>query len=79
MQGDGREKSCRSCRSQLVPCVLVRGGSWNAESALAGAVDRGVPTVILGGLATSTAVSLLALPWLALRFGSFRAAGDHAA
>ncbi len=30
--------------------------------------------VILGGLATSTATNLLALPWLALRFGRFRAA-----
>jgi CzcA family heavy metal efflux pump len=32
--------------------------------------------VILGGLVTSTAANLLALPWLALRFGNFRAPAD---
>jgi CzcA family heavy metal efflux pump len=41
-----------------------------------GELDGPMAIVILGGLATSTAVSLLALPWLALRFGSFRATGD---
>jgi CzcA family heavy metal efflux pump len=36
-----------------------------------GELDGPMAIVILGGLATSTAANLVALPWLALRFGSF--------
>jgi Cu/Ag efflux pump CusA len=38
-----------------------------------GELDGPMAIVILGGLATSTAANLLALPWLALRFGRFEA------
>jgi Cu/Ag efflux pump CusA len=36
-----------------------------------GELDGPMAIVILGGLATSTAANLVALPWLALRFGRF--------
>ena len=40
-------------------------------------IEGSMAVVILGGLATSTALNLLVLPTLALRFGRFEAAEEE--
>jgi len=64
---------------RLVPVLMTAGVTALALLPVAlrwrdagGEIDGPMAIVILGGLVASTAVNLIALPWLALRFGVFR-------
>ena len=61
-----RGASC-SCTLGLLPLALGAGRTG-------GEIEGPMAIVILGGLVTSTALNLLVLPVLALRYGRFEAA-----
>ena len=75
-----RETALRGATERVVPVTmtaLVTGLGLLPVALSAGRaggeIDGPMAIVILGGLATSTALTLLALPALALRFGRFEA------
>ena len=74
----GLETAIRGARERLVPVLMtaiVTGLGLLPLAIGSGAPGREIEgpmaIVILGGLATSTALNLLVLPALALRFGRF--------
>ena len=76
----------RGARDRLLPILMTAlvTGLGLLPVALAadrpgGEIDGPMAIVILGGLVSSTALNLLVLPTLCLRFGRFHGAGDHTA
>src|SRR6185295_8109610 len=56
--------------TSLVTALALLPVAWRSDRA-GGEIDGPMAVVILGGLVTSTALTLLVLPRLALRFGRF--------
>jgi Cu/Ag efflux pump CusA len=80
------ETALEGAADRLVPVLMTAGVTALALLPVAvrwreagGELDGPMAIVILGGLATSTAANLLALPWLALRFGRFAPRDDASA
>ncbi|HEY8121069.1 MAG TPA: efflux RND transporter permease subunit, partial [Myxococcota bacterium] len=78
------ETALRGAADRVVPVLMTAGVTALALLPVAlrwreagGELDGPMAIVILGGLATSTAANLLALPWLALRFGRFAPANGR--
>jgi CzcA family heavy metal efflux pump len=78
----GLEAALRGASERLAPVLMTALATALGLLPLAlGSGDAGrevegpMAIVILGGLVTSTALNLLLLPWLALRFGRFNGAG----
>ena len=80
------ETALEGAADRLVPVLMTAGVTALALLPVAvrwreagGELDGPMAIVILGGLATSTVANLLALPWLALRFGRFAPRDDASA